>query len=112
MNKKEITPTFLILAATKGLICEIRPKMRQVSIAYDEEKNTVSLYIYYDELLTQAEEDYDISGGIMTEIISLYPYDDDLIWDEHNIVLPYPAKIPEEGICVYKRYEPTPNSAK
>ena len=106
MEEEEITPNSLILSATRGLLCEIRPKMRQVSISYDEKEETVSLYIYYNEPLTQDEENYDISGTIMTEIISLYPQAVDLYWDEHNIVLPYPAKIPEEGICVYKRFEP------
>ena len=68
-----------------------------------------SLYIYYDSPLTEEEKDYDISGGILTEIISDFPQAIDLIWEEHEIILPYPNKLPDEGVCVYRRYEPSPD---
>ena len=29
----------------------------------------------------------------------------EISWVEKIIVLPYPSRLPEEGICVYRRYE-------
>jgi hypothetical protein len=111
MNKeiKEITIASLILSANRALIGEIRQKMREVSICYNKDKQAISLYIYYDEPLTADEEDYDISGNILTEIISSYPQAAELIWEEHEIVLPYPNRIPDQGICIFRRYEPDPD---
>ena len=64
------------------------------------------LYVYYDKPLTQEELDYDAAGIILTEVMSNFPQK--LEWQEKIIILPYPKKIPETGICVYSRYEPSP----
>lgn len=79
--------------------------MRQISIQYIKEKKAIILYVYYDKPLTQEEEDYDVVGTILTEIISDFPQD--LEWQEKIIILPYPEKVPSKGVCVYARYEPS-----
>lgn len=96
----------LILYTSRACLGEIRPNMRQISICYIREEKKIILYVYYDKPLTQEELDYDVGGTILAEIISDFPQE--LEWQEEVIVLPYPKKIPEKGICVYSRYEPPP----
>lgn len=97
----------LILYANRACLGEIRPNIRQISIQYIKNKKTILLSVYYNKPLTQEEEDYDVSGTILTEIMSDFPQE--LEWKDEVIVLPYPARIPDIGICVYRRYEPPPD---
>ena len=113
-DARDMSTPSLILVVNRALLGEVRPKIRKVAIEYEQEKQSVSLYIYYDEPLNQEEKDYDIVGTIMTEIISSFPQAVELFWNEYEIVKPYPEKIPDKGICIYKRYEPsqaTPTNA-
>jgi hypothetical protein len=97
----------LILYLNRACLGEIRPNMRQISIKFIKKEKKVILYVYYDKPLTQEELDYDVIGTILAEVISDFPQN--LEWKEEVIVLPYPAKIPHNGVCVYARYEPSPD---
>ncbi len=97
----------LICYTNRALLCEIRPNMRQVSIEYIKEKKTIIFYVYYDKPLTQEEEDYDVAGTILAGIISDFPQED-LHWEGQIIVSPYPERLPDKGICVFRRYESSP----
>lgn len=96
----------LILYANRACLGEIRPNMRKIFIRYIREEKKIILYVYYDKPLTQEELDYDVVGTIVAELMSDFP--EELEWQEEVIVLPYPERIPQKGICVYSRYEPTP----
>ena len=95
----------LILYTNRACLGEIRPNMRQISIQYIKETKTVILYVYYDRPLTQEERDYDVVGTILAEIISDFPQE--LEWQEKIVVSPYPERIPDQGLCVFQRYEPS-----
>lgn len=97
----------LILYGNRVCLGEIRPNMRQISIQYIEAINTIQLRIYYDKPLTQEEIDYDVSGTILTEIISDFPQE--LEYRDEVVMLPYPNRILDNGICIYRRYEPSPD---
>lgn len=96
----------LILYTNRACLGEIRPNMRQISIQHVKEQNKIILSIYYDKPLTEEELDYDVVGIILAQIISDFPQE--LEWEEKVVILPYPERIPDEGICVYRRYEPAP----
>jgi len=101
----EITDVFLILSTSRALLSEIRPNMRRVSIDYDRELGTISLLIYYDKPLNRNELDEDVSGIIVAEISADFPQNID--WKDDVIICPYPNKIPDKGLCVFQRYEPS-----
>lgn len=99
----------LVFFTNRALQCEIRPNMRKISVEYVKEEKRFILYLYYDKPLTKDELDYDIAGTIIAEISSNFPDAIDIHWEDEVIVLPYPSKLPDKGICVYRRYEPSPN---
>ncbi len=80
--------------------------MRKVSVEYIKNEKKIVLYFYYDSQVSQEELDYDVFGVISAEMSCDFPQE--IEWEEKLIVLPYPNKLPEEGICVYRRYEPSP----
>ena len=84
--------------------------MREIEVEYIEERDTINFYVYFDSSATD-DEKYSV-GAMVTEMISDFPQSLDLFWNEHLIVLPYPNRIPNKGICVYRRYEPTPEDDK
>ncbi len=84
--------------------------MRKISVEYINEEKRFIIYLYYDKPLSQEELDYDVAGTIIAEISSNFPDSIDIHWDDKIIVLPYPDRIPDKGICVYRRYEPSPEN--
>jgi hypothetical protein len=66
--------------------------------------------LYYDKPLTQEELDYDVPGTIIAELISDFPKPDDVEWKDNIIVLPYPNRLPNRGLCIFQRYEPVPQN--
>ena len=103
---EKISRVELILSANRALLCEVRPNMRKVSVEYIKNEKKIVLYFYYDSQVSQEELDYDVFGVISAEMSCDFPQE--IEWEEKLIVLPYPNKLPEEGICVYRRYEPSP----
>jgi len=59
--------------------------------------------LYYDKPLTQEELDSDIPGAILVEMMGDFPQE--MNWKDEVIILPYPNKIPDKGLCVFQRYE-------
>lgn len=102
IDKREIKSADLIFTAHRALLGEIRPNMRCIYIDYDKEKDKISVDFYYDTPPTEEDEEYDVEGTIMAEMISDYP---DTTWEDRSHVLPYPSRINHSGICVYSRYE-------
>lgn len=99
----------LISFANRAMLGEIRPNIRSISIEYIKDTNTITLYFYFDRELTQAELDYDIPGTISAELIADYPSSLGINWKEEIIIIPYPKHVNEKGICIYSRYEATPD---
>lgn len=104
-SPEAITKTDLILSANRALLCEIRPNMRKVSVEYDRNQSKITLYFYYDLPPTQEELDYDVFGVISAEMSCDFPRE--INWEEKIIVIHYPGRLPDTGICVYRRYEPS-----
>lgn len=102
---EDITSIDLILSANRALLCEIRPNMRKVAVEYLKDQQKILLYYYYNEPPSQKELDYDVVGTISTEMSCDFPFE--INFEEYIIVIPYPGILPEKGICVYRRYEPS-----
>ena len=98
----------LVFFTNRAILGEIRPNMRCIFVEYVKETQTLTLYICYDKPLTQEELDYDVVGTIICEMISDFPQGG-IIWKEKVVVVPYPERIPDRGICVFSRYEPPPH---
>lgn len=105
-NLENIDRVDLILSANRALLGEVRPNMRRVCIEYLKNEKKMILYFFYDSPPTQEELDYDVEGTISVEMSCDFP--EELNWEEKSFVLPYPAKIPDKGISVFRRYEPSP----
>lgn len=98
----------LVFYSNRALQCEIRPNMRKVSVEYNDKEKKFTLYLYYDKPLTEEEKNYDVAGTIIAEISSNFPNSLQIFWEDKIIVKPYPEKLSEEGICIFRRYEPNP----
>ncbi|MBA3603069.1 MAG: hypothetical protein H0W50_05390 [Parachlamydiaceae bacterium] len=104
-NFNEIDRSYLILCANSALLCEIRPNMRHISIEYLKDEKKIRIYFFYDTPPSQEDLDYDVEGTIIAEMSADFP--DEMQWEERSVVLPYPQRLPDVGICVYRRYEPS-----
>ncbi len=102
-NFAEIDRSYLIICANSALLCEIRPNMRQISVEYLKDEKKIRLYFFYDTPPTQDDLDYDVEGTIIAEMGADFPLT--MEWEERSVVLPYPQRLPDVGICVYLRYE-------
>lgn len=102
----EITDPDLILSANRALLCEIRANMRRIYVQYLKNEKKIILHFFYDTPPTQDALDSDVEGIILTEMSC--DFAGDIEWDTKSIVLPYPERIPNVGICVFCRHEPTP----
>jgi len=102
----------LVFYTNRALQCEIRPNMRKISVEYIKNEKKFVLYLYCDKPQTQDELDYDVVGTIIAEISSNFPNAVDIAWEDEVVVLPYPARMPDKGICVFRRYEPTPQGER
>jgi hypothetical protein len=96
----------LVFFTNRALQCEIRPNMRKVSVKYIESEKRFILYLYYDKPLSEDELNYDVAGTIIAEISSNFSNSIDINWEDKIVVIPYPEKLPDEGVCIYRRYEP------
>lgn len=101
----EISRAHLILAANGALLCSVHPNMREIAVEYDKENKKIIIFVYFDNNPTDSQVD-DV-GSISTEMSCQFP--EEIIWEENIVVLPYPSRIPNKGICVYRRYEPSPD---
>jgi len=110
INSENITVEGLILSTNRALLCEIKPEMRKISVEYLEEQRLILTRFYYNTPPSQEDLDDDFMGAITTEMGGDFPFGTD--FKEELIVLPYPSKLPDEGICVYMRYEPSPEYDK
>ena len=97
----------LIFFSNKALLGEVRPNMRHVSVDYIKEEKKFSLYLFYNDPLTREEEDYDVSGTILAKIRSNFT-DPEVNWESRVIIVTYPEWLPQQGKCIFRRYEPAP----
>ncbi|MBA3238576.1 MAG: hypothetical protein H0T62_09565 [Parachlamydiaceae bacterium] len=102
----EISQADLILSANRALQCEIRQNMRRISVEYHKEEKKIIVFFFYDTSPSQDDLDYDVEGTITAEMSADFP--SEIEWEERSIVLAYPNRLPSVGICVFRRYEPSP----
>lgn len=102
----EITDADLILSANRALLCEVRVNMRRVYIEYLKIEKKIIIYFFYDSPPTQEDLDFDVEGIILTEMSC--DFSGEIQWETRSILMPYPQKISNVGVCVFCRYEPTP----
>jgi len=102
---EQVTKQKLILSTNRALLCEIKPEMRKISVEYLEEQRLILTRFYYNTPPSQEDLDDDFMGAITTEMGSDFPFGTD--FKEELIILPYPCMLPDKGVCVYRRYEPS-----
>jgi hypothetical protein len=95
----------LVFYTNRALQCEIRPNMRMISVEYIDIEKRFVLCLFYDKPLTEEESNYDVAGTIIAEISSNFPDSIGIKWEDEIILLPYPAKLPNKGLCIYRRHE-------
>jgi hypothetical protein len=100
----------IIYTSNRALLGEIRANMRMICVNYSSQNKTFTLYTFLNSPFNQKELDYDVTGTILSEIISDFSNDDDVIWKEKTIVSPYPNDLPDQGISVYYRFENVPKN--
>ncbi len=93
----------LLISVCGALFGHVTPNLRALYVVLDDE--VTRLMFYYDTPLSELEEE--LASLTDTEFLADFPNDKT---DFKVIVLPYPAKIPQSGLCVYLRYEPSINS--
>lgn len=98
----------LIINANRAILGEIRPNIRKISIEYDKEIKTITLYFYFDAELTQKELDYDIPNTIISKLSKNFSRFTGLILKSKVFIIPYPTRIESKGISIYSRYEVIP----
>jgi hypothetical protein len=99
----EITNADLILSANRALLSEVRPYFRKVFVDYSKKESCITVYFYFDGPLSNEELDEDVSGIVLAQMIADFPQK--LLWNDKVVILPFPMKIPNKGLCVYSRYE-------
>jgi hypothetical protein len=107
MDPRKLTELDLVMIATSAMRCSILPNMRCLYIEHIREKNLINLFAYFDTPLVDSQKEE--IGCMVTEMSVLCG---NIEIQEETILLPYPEKAPDRGICVYQRYEPNPNPEK
>lgn len=88
------------LSVQRALLGHITPNLRAVCIKNVNDE--IELVFYYNTL--PSDEEQELADFTDTEFIADFP-SPEYKTDFQIITLPYPNKIPKDGICVYKRYE-------
>ncbi len=104
-NLDQITNSHLILSANRAMLCLIHSNMREINIEYSKINKKIILHVFFDTEPT--DDQIDDVGSISTEMSCQYP--EEIKWEENIVCIPYPYRIPSRGICVYRRYEPSPD---
>lgn len=89
MNQKD-----LLISVCGALFGHVTPNLRALYVVLDDE--VTRLMFYYDTPLSELE--VELVSLTDTEFLADFPNDKT---DFELIVLPYPAKIPQSGLCVY-----------
>lgn len=87
-----------ICGASRSLLGNVSPNLRALYLT--EEKNSMILQFYYDK--EPSEDEWELANLTDTEFLSYFP-DVQTDFCVKNIL--YPMKIPNEGSCIYYRYE-------
>lgn len=95
MIKREI-----LLSIQRALIGHVTHNLRSVCI--ENISDVITLVFYYDQ--SPSEEEVELASLVDTEFISDFPTPE-YKTDSKVLTLPYPEPIPDNGECVYLRYE-------
>jgi len=88
----------LICSVSHALLGRVTPNLRAVYITFENE--IIVLTFYYDKEPT--EDEFELANLADTDFISDLP---DSESDFRVRTTPYPMKIPNQGFCIYHRYE-------
>jgi len=103
---REITYSRIILSTQGALFGSVTNNLRAVKVEFGN--NFITLNFYYDKIPSEFEDE--TSEIVGTEVISDFgdilfkALTDFRVKKKH---LPYPNKIPDQGVWVYYRHEPT-----
>lgn len=89
----------------RALLGNVTPNLRALDVLIKDEKN-LELIFYYDKELSEIEEE--LPSLTETELASDFPEPDYHVTGVVK-VLPYPARVPQNGFLVYLRYEEKEN---
>lgn len=88
------------LSVQRALLGHVTPNLRAVYVKSIDD--CFQLLFYYDH--TPSEEERELADFTDTEFIADFPSPENKT-DLQVIALPLPQMIPDEGVCVYARYE-------
>ncbi|MBA3957036.1 MAG: hypothetical protein H0X51_01385 [Parachlamydiaceae bacterium] len=88
----------LICTVSHALLGRVTPNLRAVYITF--EKETIVLTFYFDKQPT--EDEWELANLADTDFISDFP---DVVSDFRVVTVAYPMEIPNQGFCIYHRYE-------
>lgn len=102
-EKKDISSDIegIRCSVQRALLGYVTPNLRAVYVIL-ENNGKYHLIFYYDKGVTEDEEE--LACYADTEFIADFPFQTDYSLE----IIEYPEKIPEEGICIYARWEPSP----
>lgn len=96
------TTTHIRLSLQRALLCEVSPNLRMVTYDWDEGKQVIHIYFYFDGKIS--DDDFDSTNCVGGEVVGDFP--DHVQVEEHCIQLDFPERLPQDKPSVYRRKEP------
>jgi hypothetical protein len=90
----------LRLSLQRALLCEVSPNLRMVGIDWDDKNNTIFIYFYFDNMIS--DENRDSTNSIAAEVGGDF---DETQVVEKCIQLDFPLKLPKHTYTIYRRKE-------
>jgi hypothetical protein len=90
----------LIILVGGSILGFIGPNIREIDIEYDKLERKLKVLYFFNDPPT--DNDLDAVGCVEAELIA---QTGEITFESEITHLPYPTKIPNKGICVYRRYE-------
>jgi hypothetical protein len=91
----------LICSVSHALLGRVTPNLRAVYITFEDEVTVLTFY--YDKDLTEKESE--LTNLADTDFICSFP--EDFQSDFRTNIIPFPSRIPNNGLCIYHRFEST-----
>src|SRR3954467_1844181 len=90
------------LSIQRALLGEVSSRLRGVRVSYDP--GSIRIEAFFDGKIT--EEDRGSMSEVETEVYADFPQDYDVVC--HRERLDAPARIPQDGLWIYRRREDVP----
>ncbi|MCB1106785.1 MAG: hypothetical protein KDK76_01655 [Chlamydiia bacterium] len=93
--------THIKLSLQRALLCEVSPNLRMVTYDWDEGKQIIHIYFYFDGEVS--DDNFDSAICVGGEVAG--DFSEDIEVEEHCIQLDFPGRLPQDKPSVYRRKE-------